>query len=269
MLPVDVAITRFRRDLTIASLIRFSLLAAAMVCILAQPLFGAHQSWMPLLFLVGGVWVLLSYRSMQGTRIAADSPSLIAAGEFDRAERHIDAALRTFSLFRTAKLLNLHHLSLLRHAQQRWRESILLSQAVLSQKLVALPGLARSSLLLQADSMLQVGDLNGAFGAMTRLYRYRLDLGEALNLQFLQLDYGWRIGAWESMLQSVGAKVQMCELMSRIDAAKSQALLAAAAYKTHRLPLAKWLRRRAELLADPKEIAPGRPLLEEMFRQPA
>jgi hypothetical protein len=269
MLPVEVAITRFRRDLTIAALIRFCLLLAAMLCILAQPLFGAHQNWMLVLLVVAGIWVVLGYRSMQGTRIAADSPSLIAAGEYDRAERHIDAALRTFSLFRTAKVLNLHHLSVLRHAQQRWRESILLSQAVLSQKLGTLPGLARSSLLLQADSMLQVGDLNGAFGALTRLHRYRLDLAETLNLQILQLDYGWRIGAWDSMLQAVGAKVQMCELMSRLDAAKSQALLAAAAYKTHRIDLARWLRRRAELLADPTEIAPGRPLLEEMFRQPA
>jgi hypothetical protein len=268
MLPVDVAIHRFRRDLTIAALIRLALFFAAILCIIAQPLLGAHQNWMLLLLLVGGVWVILSYRSMQGTRIAADSPSLIAAGEFDRAERHIDAALRTFSLFRTAKILNLHHLSVLRHAQQRWRESILLSQAVLSQKLTTLPGLARSSLLLLADSTLQIGDLNGAFAAMTRLYRYRLDLGEALNLQFLQLDYGWRIGAWEPMLQYVGAKIQMCELMSPLDAARSQALLAAAAFKTHRLDLARWLRRRAELLADPKDIAAGRPILEEMFHIP-
>jgi hypothetical protein len=268
MLPVDLAITRFRRDLTIAALIRLALLFAAILCIVAQPVFGLHENWMLFLLLVGGVWVILSYRSMQGTRIAADSPSLIAAGEFERAERHIDAALRTFSLFRTAKILNLHHLSVLRHAQQRWRESILLSQAVLSQKLNTLPGLARSSLLLLADSMLQIGDLTGAFAAMTRLYRYRLDLGEALNLQFLQLDYGWRIGAWESMLQAVGSKVQMCELMSPLDAARSQALLATAAFKTHRPELAQWLRRRAELLADPKDIAAGRPILEEMFRIP-
>jgi hypothetical protein len=269
MLPVEVAITRFRRDLTIAALIRLALLVAAMLCILAQPLFGAHQNGMVLLLGVGGLWVFLSYRSMQGTRIAADSPSLIAAGEFDRAERHIDEALRTFSLFRTAKLLNLHHLAVLRHAQQRWRESTLLCQAVLAQRLSNLPGLARGSLLILADSMLQVGDLTGAYNAMTRLYRFRLDLAEALNLQFLQLDYGWRIGAWESMLQFVGAKIQMCELMSRLDAARSQALLAVAAYKTRRLDLARWLRRRAELLADPDEISAGRPILQEMFQQPA
>jgi hypothetical protein len=264
MLPVDVAITRFRRDLTIAALLRTLLLAAAAACVLAGPVFGRDEG-MIVLMVVGGIWVLLSYHSMQGTRIAADSPSLIAAGEFDRAESHIDLALRSFSLFRTAKLLNLHHLALLRHAQHRWRESALLCQAVLVQKVGNLQGLARTTLLLLADSMLQLGDLKGAFDAMGRLYRYRLSLGEALTLQMLQLDYGSRIGAWESMLQGIGVKVQMSELMPRLNAARSQAFLSLAAYKSGRLELANWLRRRAELLAEPKEIAADRPALEEVF----
>ncbi|HEX4056273.1 MAG TPA: hypothetical protein VHX86_18585 [Tepidisphaeraceae bacterium] len=265
MLPVDVAITRFRRDLTIAAVLRALLVAAAIGCCVAGPVFG-HDGMFVLVF-VGAVWMLLSYRSMQGTRIAADSPSLIAAGEFERAENHIDTALRSFSLFRTAKLLSLHHLALLRHAQRRWRESALLSQAVLSQKLGNLNGLARTTLLLLADSMLQLGDLKGAFDAMNRIYRYRLSLGEALTLQMLQLDYGSRIGAWESMLQGVGGKVQMAELMPTLNAARSQAFLSLAAHKSGRLDLASWLRKRAQLLAEPKDIASDRPILEEVFRQ--
>lgn len=266
MLPADVAITRFRRDLTIAALLRTLLLAAAVGCCLAGPIFGRDDGMFVLVF-VGAVWVLLSYRSMQGTRIAADSPSLIAAGEFERAENHIDTALRSFSLFRTAKLLSLHHLALLRHAQHRWRESALLCQAVLSQKLGNLHGLARTTLLLLADSMLQLGDLKGAFDAMNRIYRYRLSLGEALTLQMLQLDYGSRIGAWESMLQGVGGKVQMAELMPTLNAARSQAFLSLAAHKSGRLELASWLRKRAQLLGEPRDIASDRPILEEVFRQ--
>lgn len=267
MLSVDGAITKFHRDLTIAALLRGALLAVALACVLAQPVFGMHQDWMPLLIVVGGIWILLSYRSMQGSRKAADSPSLIAAGDFDTAESHINAALNSFSLFRTGKILSLHHLAVLRHAQSRWRESALLSQAVLSQKLGNMQGMARASLLMMADSQIQMGDLRGAFGAMNRLFRYRLSLGEALTLQLLQLDYSWRIGAWESMLQGVGGKIQMCELMPPINAARAQALLALAAYRLNRTDLARWLRRRAELLADPPEIAAGRPVLEEMFRQ--
>jgi hypothetical protein len=268
MLSVDGAITRFRRDLTIAALLRAAMVIMAVGCVIAQPVLGMHQDWMPLLLVVGGVWVVLSYRSMQGTRMAADSPSLIAAGEFDRAESHIDAALRTFSLFRTAKILSLHHLAVLRHAQSRWRESALLCQALLAQKLGNMQGMARTSLLMLADSQMQLGDLQGAFGAMGRLYRFRLSLGEALTLQLLQLDYGSRIGSWESMLQGIGGKIQMCELMPPLNAARSQAMLGLAAQRLNRLELARWLRRRCELLADPREIAAGRPLLEEMFRQP-
>jgi hypothetical protein len=268
MLPVDLAINRFRRDLTIAALLRFVLLAAALGCIVAEPVFGLHQDWMLMLMIVAGIWMVLTYRSVQGTRIAADSPSLIAAGDFDQAESHIDSALRSFSIFRTAKILSLHHLAVLRHAQRRWRESALLSQAVLSQKLTNLPAMARASLLMLADSMLQIGDLQAAYSAMNRLYGYRLSLGEALTLQLLQLDYGWRICAWEAMLQGVGSKVQMCELMPPINAARSQTMLALAAYKTNRNELGRWLRRRAMLLADTKEICEGRPGLEEVFRQP-
>ena len=44
-------------------------------------------------------------------------------------------------------------------------------------------------------------------------------------------------------------------------------LLAVAAYRTNRIDLARWLRRRAELLANPAVVAAGRPVLEEMFRQ--
>jgi hypothetical protein len=268
MLPVDSAINRFRRDLTIAALLRTILVLAAVGCVVAE-LIGLHQDWMLFLLIVGGIWVVLTYRSVQGTRLAADSPSLIAAGEFDRAESHIDAALRSFSLFRTAKILSLHHLALLRHAQRRWREAAQLSQAVLSQRLKTMGALQRAALLMLADSMLQLGDLRGAFGAMGNLYRYRLSLNEALTLQLLQLDYGWRIGAWESMLEGVGGKVQMCELMPPINAARAQALLALAAYKLNRIDLARWLRRRAELLANPEEIIAGRPPLEEMFQKPA
>jgi hypothetical protein len=111
-----------------------------------------------------------------------------------------------------------------------------------------------------------MGDLRGAYAAMNRLYQYRLSLNEALALQVLQLDYGSRVSAWAQMLQGVGVKVQMSELMPPANAARSQALLALAAWKLDHLPLARWLRRRAQLLADPGEISADRPVLAEMFQ---
>ncbi len=267
MIPVNDAVSRFRRDLILAAMLRALLFSGALVCVLAGPFLGFRDGEMVALFLIGGVWMALTFYSVRGARIAADSPALISAGQFEQAESHIDSALRTFSLFRTAKLLSLHHLAQLRHAQRRWRETAVLCQALLEQKLANLPILARTALLILCDSMLHLDDLRGAFDAINRLYRYPLSLGESLTLQLLELDYGSRVGAWESMLSSVALKVQLAELMPSVNAARAQAYLCLAAQKTGRAQLALWLRRRSELLADPSEVATDRPVLADMMRQ--
>ncbi|MDP9173644.1 MAG: hypothetical protein M3O30_07235 [Planctomycetota bacterium] len=266
MIPVDTAISRFRRDMTLAALLRFALLIAAAACIILGPVLGARSDGMLLLLFIGGIWIMLSYRSVKGTRIVAGSPLLIAAGDYDQAEDRIDVALRTFSLFRTVKLISLHHLALLRHTQRRWRESALLCQALLSQKLNNLQGLSRTTLLLMTDSLLQMNDLRGAYDALSALNHHRLTLNEALTLQFLQLDYGSRIGAWELMVANVGAKARLAELMPAINAARSHALLALAAHKTGRAALGEWLARRALLLADVKDIVVDRPILADIVK---
>jgi hypothetical protein len=94
-----------------------------------------------------------------------------------------------------------------------------------------------------------------------------LNLNESLTLQLLQLDYGSRIGAWDAMLQGLSLKVQLSELMPTLNAARSQALLALAALKSNQAELAQWLRRRAELLVDPQQIAADRPIVAELFAQ--
>ncbi len=265
LLPVDAAISRFRRDLTIATMLRAIFLTAIFACLLVGPLTNIEGGSAIAMIAVGGIWFFLSYRSMQGSRLAADSPGLIAAGEYDQAEHQIDSALRTFSISKAVKVLSLHHLALLRHAQRRWRESALLCQAILSQPTRGMSGLSRTTRLLMADSMLRLNDLRGAYDAMNGLYRYRLSLGEALTLQLLQLDYGSRIGAWDQMLMAVATKIQLSELMPSENAAQSQALLALAAMKRGRTDLARWLRRRVELLADLNELAVERPVLRDIL----
>src|SRR3712207_6854480 len=53
-------------------------------------------------------------------------------------------ALRSFSLFRAVKLLSVHHLAVLRHAQKRWQDSAMLCRALLGQRLGSLQSLSRS-----------------------------------------------------------------------------------------------------------------------------
>jgi hypothetical protein len=215
---------------------------------------------------ISAFWVWLSLNSARSSRTAAESPSLIAAGQFEEAERNIEQTVRAFSLFRPVKLQALHHLALLRHAQRRWQESAVLARALLRQRLGALQPLSRPTLLLLADSLLEMNDVRGAYEAIARLHRERLTLPEVLNLLAIQLDYSTRIAAWPSMLDNVMEKVQLAELMPPVVAARSQAAMGLAARKLGRQDLADWLRARAELLTDVQQMALERPALAELWR---
>ena len=268
MLSADSAISIFRRDVTLGALLRGVLMIAAAVCLALSALpSGKAIDATFLLVGVGFVWLFLSYQSVKGQRLAAQSPLLIASGEFDAAEQQIEQALRSFSLFRSAKVISLHHLAVLRHAQKRWQDSAALSRTLLGQRLGALKGLWRPSRLLLADALLELGDVGGAYNALAALYNQRLSLGEAMNLLLIQLDYESRIGAWEAMLPKGATyqRVQLAELMPSGSAARAQALLALAAKKTGREEWAQWLRRRAELLGDPAELIKDRPILSGLW----
>jgi hypothetical protein len=264
MTSVETAITRVRRDLTRAGVLKWGLLLLAVVGLFVGPLLGIDG--IVLVVLIAGVWLVLSFRSVRGSRMAAGSPLLIASGQFEQAEERIDAAIRSFSLFRTVKLLSLHHLALLRHAQKRWREAAVVSEALLRQRLGALQGLSKSSQLILADSLLEMGDVAGAYRALSALYQYRLSLSEGLSLLASQVDYESRLGAWGQMMQSVGTKVQMAELMATWKSARTQALLGLAALQCGNRELADWLARRAELLVDRERLVAERPMLRELWR---
>jgi hypothetical protein len=268
MLSVESAIHLLRRELTLASLVKGALIGGVVLCVLVGPLVGWRGNAGVLLLGIGAAWLVLSYRSMKGSRWVATSPGLIATGQFEEAEQNIEQALRSFSLFRTVKLLSVHHLAVLRHAQRRWQDSAVLCRALLGQRLGALQGLSRQSRLILADALLEMGDVRGAYEAIAGLYEQRLSLGEAMNLLVVQLDYEARVGAWGHMMENVKAKGHLCELMPAGNAARAQALLALAAKRTGRDDWAQWLRRRVELLADVQRLASERPILWEVWETP-
>jgi hypothetical protein len=265
LISAESAIRTLRRDLTLSSMLKYALIGIGLGCLLFGPMFGSGLALTVTIILIGGVWLVLSYRSAKGSSLAADSPMLIASGQFDEAEQRIEQVLRTFSLFRAVKLLSLHHLAVLRHAQRRWRESALLSRALLRQRLGSLQSISRSSRLMLADSLLELGDMAGAHEALCGLYRERLTLAEAMNLLVVQLDYEARIGAWKAMTHNLMAKIQLAELMPSASAAKTQAMLALAASKLDRDDWAKWLAGRAALLADVNALVAERPILKEVL----
>ena len=264
MLRVDAAISRVRRDITLSVLLKVVLTCAAIACLIGG---GSDNVRVVALLGIGSLWFWLSLNSARSSRTSAESPLLIAAGQFEEAERNIERAVRTFSLFRAAKLQALHHLALLRHAQRRWQEAAALARALLGQRLGPLQPISKSTLLLLADSLLEMNDLRGTYEAMWALYRERLSLTEVLNLLPIQIDYSARIGAWPSMLDHVMDKVQLAELMPPALSARTQAFLALAAKKVGRPDMADWLRARAELLADAQRLAAERPALTELWEE--
>jgi hypothetical protein len=266
LIRAEAAINRFRRDLTFGRLVR-GLFAAALVGTFLLPLTPVRLDPLIVLPVIACLFIVLSVGSVKGSRLITDSPSLIAAGQFDEAERRIDEALRSFSLFRHVKVLGLHHLALLRHAQKNWHESALLCRALLGQKLGTLQGLGKPARLMLADALLEMGDVRGAADAIGDLIRQRLSLAEVLKLLAVQLDYQSRTGSWNDMMSGLTAKVQLTELMPAAGAARAQALLALAAKNTGRQDWSDWLRRRAELLADVQQLAAERPVLWELWQR--
>jgi hypothetical protein len=266
MSVIDDPISLFRRQLAVSTLLQNGLLALAGGCVLLTLLgLGPDNLGFYLLMCVMGLWVYLGYRSMRVTESTGEVPSLIAAGEFAQAEDAIVRGLTGFSLFRASRLMGLHHLVVLRHAQRRWAETVALGSVLLQQKLGSLRGVSGSTQILLAESLLELGDLRGAHGEIAGLYSRRLSLGEALGVMRLQLDYSARVGAWGQMLQNVGDKIRLCELMTATNAARSQALLAVAARRGGKMELSAWLRDRAELLEDRTTLVGARRVLGELW----
>ena len=259
------AIARLRRDLTLTGLVKWSLLLLATAAVFSQAVPGFGFAGSVALALVAGLWLVLSYFSARGSRAAAISPALIAAGEYEQAQQSIDEALRGFSLFRSVKLRSLHHLALLRHAQGRWQEAALLCRALLGERLGIVLAISRSARLVLAESMLELNDLHGAYEALDGLYRQPLPLAEALELAALQLDYLSRIGQWQAMMEGADRKATLAELMPSARSARSQALLALAAKKLGLGQWEQWLRRRVLLLSDRAELLAKRPVLAELW----
>ena len=263
MIPAEAAISRVRRDLTLSTMLKGLIIGVGVATFIMRGAIG--PSHLLVLALLGLAWIVLSYRSAMGSRMAADSQSLIAAGRYEAAEEQIEQVLGTFSLFRTSKLLGIHQLAVLRHAQQRWADAAVLCRALLGRRLGPIKGVNKQCRLMLADAMLELGDSNGAHDALAGLYQQRLTLAEAINLVAVQADFHGRSGNWAELAAGIENKVQLAELMPSSLAARTQALLALAAKKTGRDDWASWLTRRAELLADVQELCARRPILWELW----
>jgi hypothetical protein len=267
MITAQAAIHRYQRDVAIGRALRSLLVAGGAASVLVLPFVLPGFDATIGLSIVLAAWLWMSFTSAKNSRILGPSPELIARGQFEEAEERIEQAMRAFSLSRTSKLLGLHHLAVLRHKQRRWQDAAALCRAVLGQRLVALPGLERSTRLMLADASLELGDTRAAGQAIDPLRGASLGLADVLALLQVELDVQSRMGAWDVMLAGLPGKVQLAELMPPHAAARVQATLALAALKRGQLDWSEWLKRRVELLADVSKLAADRPVLWDLWQR--
>jgi len=264
MLSTDDAILRARRDLALSTFVRRLLLIIMLIVALVGPML--QGGWVSGGLLVGLLifWMSLQARSLRLSQETAHSPMLIAAGAYQEAEEQIERSLRGFSIAQNVKLMGLHYLSLLRHAQKRFDEAVLVCHALLERR-GTIESIERSTRLVLADSLLELNDLRGAHAAILGLYSHRLSLGEAMQLLVIELEYSARVGGWQEMLNNAASKIDLAEAMPGEAAARAQAFLALAAKMSGLTEMSLWLRRRAELLMDPSELIGAKPFLRELW----
>jgi len=265
MLSTDDAILRVKRDLIFSAVVRKGFLALMLVIAMLGPML--HSGWISgfVLMTLLICWMALQAKSLRKSQQAAFSPMLIAAGDFQQAEEHIEQSLRGFSITQNVKVMCLHYLGMLRHAQKRFDESAMLCRAVLERQTRRINPIERPATLMLADSLLELNDLHGAHDAIARLYKHQLSLNEAMQLMVIELDYQSRIASWKTMLAGAPAKIELAEAMPTASAARAQAFLSLAAQNMGLTELSQWLRRRVELLMDRKILIEQRPLLASLW----
>ena len=81
MISAEHAIREFRKGLALAAAARMVLLLGVIIALCA-PMIGWGSSTSLILFALGTVWLVLSFRSARGTQLASTLGPLIASGEY-------------------------------------------------------------------------------------------------------------------------------------------------------------------------------------------
>lgn len=268
-------ISAYRRTYAAGVAARFSLVALTVIgaAMVAVP---AWRGWGMGLVLVSTVaYVVLSHRALRVSRDALEAPDHIARGDTEEAERVIRDALRRFSIFPAHRLVELHHLAVLRHQQKRFAEAAELASAVLQSGTSRLgreaaAAVRTGSALVRLESLLELGDLRSAFAQLQALGATTLPLAESVRLLSARTKYEAAVGAWGHLLHDLPGKTALADLMPAGPYATVHAIWASAARRGGRADLARWLAARAVSVApDLDELCRTTPDIADLLREEA
>ncbi len=210
------------------------------------------------------LWTVVASLSARTRKLAFDAGQYIAAGEFDLAEDRLTQSLTSFTLAGSSKQIGLQQLAMLRHAQSRWSDAAALARAFLAGR-GRLAARDIQSRLVLAESLLEMGDLDGVAREIFDLSRQRLNLRQTLVLTQLRLDYLARRGDFQQMFQKPQTVLSLIELMPASISMRCHALLALAAKRLEQTTWWHFLAGRAKLLGDIESLLEARPFLQEVF----
>jgi hypothetical protein len=247
---------QFEREVTLDNGSRWLLISGLIVLCLptaASVLLGAtiqEPEWFSSLMvfiIVAWIWV-----STTSTRIVRQLGSIAVVMDRDpfEAEGLLAQTMTKRPLQRAVRLMLYHRLALLRHRQMRFYESATICHFILSQPTAIVPKLRTSLLLVQTESLLHIGDVSGAFGAISQLQASPLRLGDRLQLLPLQIRYELLADQNRIAITHVKERVRLAELMPSFQCGAVHGMLAVAAERTDQPALAKWLHARADLFTN-------------------
>jgi tetratricopeptide (TPR) repeat protein len=272
MIDAATGIKLLRRGILLGRLCMVGLFALAAALTVfgddAPRWLGYRPDLSGILILLLAAWVVFIALQRRSARSASIVNGLLAVGATDAAEAQIAQVLRKGFMFGGPRAVAIYQLTLLRQTQQRWGDVAALSAALLNYRRIGRGPVAVPLRLLLASSSLELGDLKTARAALASLSTAPsrpLSLGERLRILALQLDFHRRIQAWGAVISALPAKLELAELMSAGDAARAQATMAMAAQGLGLAEWQAWLRRRAELLADPARLCATVPALSPLW----
>ncbi len=243
---------QFQSQIATASFMRSLLITAIFISLFAKfaPPFR-NADWPDILLFLGMIaWLILTVLAAKINRLTQYAAQLnVLRASHDEVEKVLIDAASRFCINKTVRISIYHQLALLRHRQNRFDEVALITSSILAQPKLAGAASLRSNLLLMlAEAHIHRDDAIGAYTALAALAQQKLTLLERVQCFGLQLRYEVFCGYHNQALHDIRNKLALVDIMPPTPASVCHDLLALAAERSNRKPLADYLRERADLL---------------------
>jgi tetratricopeptide (TPR) repeat protein len=204
-------------------------------------------------------WLLLVVVSIRTAKKAHLASALLSVGRLDEAEQVLTRVLKSFSIFRSTLLAAGQQLGTLLHARKEHLQAVKVFRTILlsiRSRLGRQRSLEATVRMQWADCELSVGNLQGVYEAIQPIYRLPLTLSERLMLLPIELRYDLAAGHTKHAVSNLREKMHYAELLDSSQAGWVHAMLAEACRREGMRAQTEFLRRRAVLYHDLKDLPP-------------